>query len=149
MSPYNKQGVAIMSVLKEFRDFAVRGNVIDLAIGIIIGGAFGKIISSIVSDIIMPPIGLLIGGVDFTNLFIALNGKTYESFAAAKAAGAPILAYGSFIQAIFDFTIIAIAVFILVKAINKLKSKEEAAPVSTEPPQDVKLLIEIRDLLKK
>ena len=139
-----------MSIIKEFRDFAIRGNVIDLAIGIIIGGAFGKIISSIVNDVIMPPVGRLIGGVDFTNLFVALDGKAYANLANAHAAGAPILAYGSFIQTVFDFAIVAVVIFMLVKAINKLKRTEEAAPaVLPELPQDVKLLAEIRDLLKE
>lgn len=138
-----------MSILKEFRDFAIKGNVIDLAVGIIIGIAFGKIISSIVNDIIMPPVGLLIGGVDFTNLFIPLDGKSYASLASAHAAGAPILAYGSFIQAVFDFTIVAMTIFILVKGINKLKRKEETPAAPTQPPTDVQLLTEIRDLLKE
>lgn len=139
-----------MSIIKEFRDFAMRGNVVDLAVGIIIGAAFGKIVSSIVNDIIMPLVGRLIGGVDFTNLFIALDGKPYANIVSAHAAGAPILAYGAFIQTIFDFSIIAFAIFMLVKGINKLKKKEPVVPAAApEPPQDIKLLIEIRDLLRE
>lgn len=138
-----------MNILKEFRDFAVRGNVVDLAVGIIIGAAFGKIISSMVNDIIMPPLGLIIGGVDFTNLFISLDGKSYASLASARAIGAPILAYGSFIQTVFDFTIVAMAIFILVKGVNKLKRKTEIPATSPVPTPDVQLLTEIRDLLKR
>jgi len=136
-------------MLKEFREFAMRGSVVDLAIGIIIGAAFGKIVTSFVSDILMPPIGLLLGQVDFSNLFINLSANKYPSVAAAKEAGAPTLNYGLFINNILDFVIVAFAVFLLVRAINRLKREEEqkaAAPPAT--PEEVALLREIRDSLK-
>lgn len=136
-----------MSMLKEFREFAVKGNAVDLAVGIIIGGAFGKIVSSLVNDLIMPPIGRILGGVDFSGLFINLSGQDYPSLAAAKAANAATWNYGVFLQTLLDFTIIAFAVFMLVKAINTLKRKEEAAPAT--PSEEVLLLREIRDSLKK
>lgn len=122
-------------MLKEFKEFILRGNVLDLAVGIIIGGAFGKIVSSFVNDIIMPPIGMLLGGVDFTNLFIALNGQQYASLAAAQEAGAPTLNYGLFINNILDFLIVALAIFFVVKAANRLqKPKPAAAPTTKECP---------------
>ncbi len=114
-----------MSMMKEFKEFAVKGNAFELAVGMIIGAEFGKIISSLVSDIIMPPIGKLIGGVDFTNLFISLNGVAYESLAKAKEAGAPTLNYGVFIDSVIKFVIIAFAVFLMVKAMNKLRKEED------------------------
>ena len=114
--------------VKEFKEFALRGNVIDLAIGIIIGGAFGKIITSFVSDIIMPPVGLLLGGVSFADLFWALDGGTYASLTAAKDAGAPTLNYGMFISTIIDFIILAFVIFLIVRWFNNLKKKPEAAP---------------------
>jgi large conductance mechanosensitive channel len=114
---------------KEFRAFALRGNVIDLAIGIIIGGAFGKIISSLVNDIIMPPIGMLLGGVNFVDLFWPLDGGSYDSLAAAKEAGAPVLAYGSFISTIIDFIIVAFVIFLIVRWFNKMR-KPEPAPAA-------------------
>jgi large conductance mechanosensitive channel len=131
-----------MGLLKEFKEFAMRGSVVDMAVGIIIGGAFGKIVSSFVADVIMPPLGLLIGGVDFTNLAITLK-------PAADKVAAVALNYGKFIQTVFDFTIIAFAIFIAIKAMNALKRKQEAAPAEPPPPpkQEV-LLAEIRDLLK-
>ena len=120
---------------KEFRDFAVKGNVVDLAVGIIIGAAFGKIVTSFVSDILMPPIGLLLGKVDFANLYINMSGKTYASQAAATAAGAPIIRYGVFLNNIIDFVIVAFAIFLVVKQINRLKKQEVAAePSSKECP---------------
>jgi large conductance mechanosensitive channel len=121
-------------MLKEFREFALKGNVIDLAVGVIIGAAFGKITTSLVNDVIMPPIGLLLGKVDFSNLFVSLSGQHYASLAEAKAAGAPTLNYGLFINTVLDFTIVAFAVFLLVKQINRLKARvvQEAAP--TERP---------------
>ena len=136
-------------MLKEFRDFAMRGNVLDMAIGIIIGGAFGKIVSSLVGDIIMPPIGVLMGRVDFSQLYVNLSGTPYPSLAAAQAAGAATLRYGGFLQTIIDFIIIAFAVFMLVKAVNRAKKKEEDKPAAPPAPskQEV-LLTEIRDLLK-
>jgi large conductance mechanosensitive channel len=110
-----------MGMLKEFRDFAARGNVIDLAVGVIIGGAFGKVVTSAVNDLIMPPIGMALGRVDFGNLFVALNGGTYASVAEAKAKGAPTLNYGLFLNTVLEFVIIAFAVFLLVKQVNRLK----------------------------
>jgi large conductance mechanosensitive channel len=119
-------------MLKEFREFAMRGNVIDLAVGIIIGAAFGKIVSSLVDDMLMPPLGLLLGKVDFASLFISLSGTHYDSIAAAKAAGAATLNYGLFINAVVNFAIVAFAVFILVRYLNRLSGKF-AAPEPTAP----------------
>ena len=137
-------------MLKEFKEFAMKGNVLDMSIGIIIGGAFGKIVSSLVSDVLMPPIGLLTGGVDFSNLFLNLSGTPQASLAAAKAAGAPTINYGIFLQATFDFIIVAFVIFLLVKQMNRLK--EEAPPAPPAPPagptNEEKLLMEIRDALK-
>lgn len=138
-----------MGVVKEFREFAVKGNVVDLAVGVIIGGAFGKIVASLVNDIIMPPIGKLMGGVNFTDLFYALDGQMYESLAVARAKGAPVFAYGTFIQAIIDFLIVAFAVFMMIKVINRMKKKQAEAPAApAEPTKQEVLLTEIRDLLK-
>ena len=134
-------------MLKEFREFAMRGNVVDLAVGIIIGGAFGKIVTSLVNDVIMPPIGLLLGGVDFSNLFLDLGGGDHASLAAAREAGAPVIGYGAFINTMLDFVIVAFAIFLLVRAINRLK-KAEPAPPPPGPSTEEKLLTEIRDLLK-
>ena len=117
-------------MLKEFKAFALRGNVIDLAIGVIIGGAFGKIVSSFVNDIIMPPIGLVLGKVNFADLFVALDGKTYESLAKAQEVGAPTLNYGAFINTIIDFIIIALVIFFVVKQINKMATKPAPAPAA-------------------
>ncbi len=122
-------------MLKEFREFALKGNVVDLAVGIIIGAAFGKITTSLVNDVIMPPIGALLGKVDFSTLFINLSGTPYASLAAAKEAGAPVIAYGAFINTVIDFTIVAFAVFILVRQINRLKSRlgrNEPPPAPSE-----------------
>ncbi|HMK61863.1 MAG TPA: large conductance mechanosensitive channel protein MscL [Dissulfurispiraceae bacterium] len=119
-------------MLKEFKEFAMRGNVVDLAIGIIIGGAFGKIVTSFVSDVLMPPIGLLLGKVDFSNLFISLSGREFSSIQEAKAAGAPTLNYGLFFNTVLDFLIVAFAVFLLVKQLNRLKKEEAPAPPSTK-----------------
>ena len=137
-------------MLKDFKEFAMRGNVVDLAVGIIIGAAFGKIVTSFVNDIIMPPLGLLIGNVEFSNLALILSGD-YPSVEAATEAGAPIFKYGAFIQSVFDFVIVAFAIFVVIKAMNRLKRKEEAAPPAPppEPSVEVKLLTEIRDALKK
>jgi len=129
-----------MSIAKEFRDFAVKGNVVDLAVGIIIGAAFGKIVTSVVADVIMPPIGLLIGGVDFSDLVITLK-------EAEGAAPAVVISIGKFIQTIIDFTIIAFAIFMLVKVINRVKAKEVPPPAA--PAAQEVLLTEIRDLLKQ
>lgn len=133
-------------MLKEFRDFAMRGNVLDMAIGVIIGGAFGKIVSSLVSDLLMPPIGLLMGKVDFSSLFVNLSGAPQPSLAAAKAAGAPTLNYGVFLQSIFDFLIIAFAVFLLVRQVNRFR-QEAPPPPPPGPTNEEKLLMEIRDAL--
>ena len=122
-------------MLKEFREFAIKGSVIDLAIGVIIGTAFGKIISSLVSDVIMPPIGVLLGKVDFSSLYINLSGKNYSGLAAAKAAGAATLNYGAFINTVIDFIIVAFVIFLLVKQINRLKKQPQpAAPNTRECP---------------
>lgn len=139
-----------MGIIKEFQEFAVKGNVVDMAVGIIIGGAFGTIVKSLVDDIIMPPIGKLMGNIDFSDLFINLTDIQYESLAAAKEAGAPVIAYGSFINNVISFLIVAWAVFMLVKGMNSLKKKAEATPDDkpVEPPKEQVLLAEIRDLLK-
>jgi large conductance mechanosensitive channel len=117
-------------MFREFREFAMRGNVVDLAVGIIIGAAFGKIVTSLVNDIIMPPIGLLVGRVDFCNLFINLSGQSYASLAEAKAAGAPTINYGVFLNTVIDFVIVAFAIFLLVRFINRLNRQPEAAPAA-------------------
>jgi len=134
-------------MLKEFKEFAMKGNVLDMAIGVIIGGAFGKIVSSLVSDVMMPPIGLLMGKVDFSSLFFNLSGTPQPSLAAAKAAGAPTLNYGVFLQSVFDFFIIAFVIFILVKQVNRFKKEAPPAPPAG-PTNEEKLLMEIRDALK-
>jgi len=143
-------------VLKEFKEFAVKGNVLDMAVGIIIGAAFGTIVKSLVDDILMPPIGLLLGGVDFTDLFITLSAGgapgPYATLAAAREAGAVTINYGVFINGVLSFLIVAFAVFLVVRSFNKLRAKEEAAPAPPpappEPSAEEKLLAEIRDLLK-
>jgi large conductance mechanosensitive channel len=135
-------------MLKEFREFISKGNVLDLAVGIIIGAAFGKVVSSFTNDVLMPPIGLLLGKVDFSNLFINLSGKPAETLAAAKAAGLPTVNYGIFFNAIIDFLIVGFAIFLVVKQANRLKG-EAPAPVPAGPTKDQQLLAEIRDLLKK
>jgi large conductance mechanosensitive channel len=139
-------------MLKEFREFAVKGNVVDMAVGIIIGAAFGKIVDSLVKDVIMPPIGLLLGKVDFANLFVVLkNGAQagpYLSVEAAQKAGAVTFNYGMFINTVISFTIVAFAVFMLIRAINRLKAQEEAKPAAA-PAEEIVLLREIRDSLKK
>lgn len=137
--------------VQEFKEFAMKGNVVDMAVGVIIGGAFGKIISSLVDDIIMPLIGKLTGDVDFTNLFVTLSDGTYQSLAAAREAGAAVFAYGNFIQQVVDFLIVALCIFCMIKAINKLSKKKETEPApapAPEPTAEEKLLTEIRDLLK-
>lgn len=137
-----------MKILQEFKQFAMKGNVVDMAVGIIIGAAFGKIVSSLVNDVIMPPIGMLIGGVDFTDLKVILKEATLDP--AGNAIDAVTLNYGSFIQTTIDFLIVAFAIFLMIKAMNQLKKKEtEAPPAPPEPSKEEKLLTEIRDLLKK
>ena len=128
-----------MSLMTEFKEFAMKGNVVDMAVGVVIGTAFGKIVSSLVGDVVMPLLGKIVGGVNFTDLSISLG---------ANPAGEPVLLkYGAFLQTIFDFVVIAAAIFMAIKAINKLKAPPSAAPAA--PPADVALLTEIRDLLKK
>ncbi|WP_330947354.1 large-conductance mechanosensitive channel protein MscL [Thermomonas sp. LB-4] len=137
-----------MGMMTEFREFAMRGNVIDLAVGVVIGGAFGKIVSALVDKVIMPPIGLLIGGVDFSRLAITLKAATMD--AAGKEVPAVVLAYGEFINAVIQFVIVAFAIFMVVKAINRLHKKPEEAPAAPPvPSEDILLLREIRDSLKK
>lgn len=131
-----------MSWLQEFKTFAVKGNVVDMAVGIIIGAAFGKIVSSMVADVVMPPIGMAIGGVDFSDLVITLK-------AAVGDTPGVVISYGKFIQALLDFTIVAFVIFLLVKGINTLKRREEAKPVTPAPTREEQLLAEIRDLLKQ
>jgi large conductance mechanosensitive channel len=133
---------------REFRDFAMRGNVVDLAVGIIIGAAFTTIVNSLVNDLIMPPLGVLIGGVDFSNFFVTLKGGSHPTLEAAKAAGAVTVNYGLFINAVIRFVIVAFAIFILVKQINRLKAEEPAPEPAPEPSREELLLAEIRDLLK-
>jgi len=138
-----------MSIIKEFREFAVKGNMVDMAVGIIIGAAFGKIVSSLVNDVIMPPLGLLIGGVDFTDLKVMLKAASIDQ--AGNAVSAVTLNYGTFVQTFVDFLIVAFAIFMVVKVINQLKKKQEAAPppAPPAPTKEEQLLTEIRDLLKK
>ncbi|MBK8174578.1 MAG: large conductance mechanosensitive channel protein MscL [Rhodospirillales bacterium] len=136
-------------MIREFREFAIRGNVVDLAVGIIIGAAFGKIVTSLVEDMLMPPIGLLLGKVDFSDLFIDLSAGDYASLAAAKAAGAPVIAYGNFLNTVINFLIVAFAVFILVKQINRLKRDIGLVQEASSPPRQEVLLTEIRDILKE
>jgi len=136
-------------MLKEFKDFAMRGNVVDMAVGIIIGAAFGRIVSSFVNDVVMPPIGLAIGNVDFSNLFVNLSSVAYDSVAAAEEAGAPIVKYGLFIQNVFDFVIVAFVIFMVIRSMNKMKKAEPEAPAAPpEPSTEEKLLTEIRDALR-
>jgi large conductance mechanosensitive channel len=138
-----------MSVLKEFRDFAARGNVVDLAVGVVIGGAFGKIITSFVDDVLMPPIGLALGKVDFSNLYLPLDAKVAAglSLADAKKTG-PVLAYGNFLNSLVQFLIVAFAIFLVVKAVNKLRAPEPTATPAA-PSDEVVLLTEIRDALRR
>ena len=141
-----------MSLLQEFKEFAIKGNVVDMAVGIIIGGAFGTIVQSLVKDVIMPPIGLVLGKVDFSNLFVVLKEGTqagpYLTVDAAQKAGAVTFNYGMFINTIITFTIVAFAVFMLIRAINRLKRQEEAKPAAA-PAEEIVLLREIRDSLRK
>lgn len=136
-------------MLKEFKAFAMRGNVIDLAVGVIMGASFGKIVSSLTNDVLMPPLGLLLGKVNFSNLYLNISGTDYPSLEAAKAAGAATINYGIFLNTVIDFTLVAFAIFLLIKQINRfaVKPAPEAAPAG--PTKDQELLMEIRDLLKK
>ena len=138
-----------MGFIKEFKEFAMKGHVMDMAVGVIIGGAFGKIVTSLVNDVIMPLVSLATGGIDFTNLFVNLSDDVkYKTLAEAKEAGASVFAYGTFIQNIIDFIIIAFCIFLMIKAMNKMKKKEEPAPEAPKGPTQEELLAEIRDLLK-
>ena len=136
-----------MSFTSEFKEFAMKGNVVDLAVGVIIGGAFGKIVDSVVGDLIMPLVGKVLGGLDFSNYFIALSGQTATNLVDAKKAGA-VFAYGNFITVAINFVILAFIIFMMVKQINRLKSQTPPAPPAA-PPEDVVLLREIRDALKR
>ena len=142
-----------MGMLQEFKEFAVKGNVVDLAVGVIIGGAFGKIVDSIVGDLIMPVVGAIIGKLDFSNLFLVLGSiplGTGTTLDALKKAGVPVMAYGSFITVAVNFAILAFIIFLMIKQINRMKSAEVAAPAAAPvTPEDVVLLREIRDSLKK
>jgi len=138
-------------MLKEFKEFALKGNVMDMAVGIIIGAAFGKIIASLVGDVLMPVVGLFTGGIDFSQSYFLLGEGNYESLAAAEAAGAAVLKYGAFVMAVFNFIIIAFVIFMMVKGMNTLRRKEEKveAAAPPPPPKEQVLLEEIRDLLAK
>lgn len=139
-------------MIKEFREFLMRGNVLDLAVAVIIGGAFTAIVNSLVNDIIMPILGLLTGGINFNSLYINLSGKSFASYADAKAAGAAVIGYGAFIQAIITFVLIALVVFLIIKAVNAAMTRKQEAPAPPAPPAPTKeelLLTEIRDLLAK
>lgn len=140
-----------MSMVQEFKEFALKGNVVDLAVGVIIGGAFGKIVNSVIEDLIMPLVGKVVGNVDFSNLYFPLSEKVASGLGLADARKlGPVFAYGSFLTIAINFAILAFCIFMLVKAMNKMKKKEEAKPAPVaEIPADVKLLSEIRDLLKK
>ena len=137
-----------MGFVKEFKEFAMKGNVMDMAVGVIIGGAFGKIVSSLVDDIIMPLIGKMTGGVSFTDLFVNLGEGNYQTLAAAKEAGAAVFAYGQFIQNIIDFLIVAFCIFLMIKGMNNINKKKEEEPAAPAGPTQEELLGEIRDLLK-
>ena len=142
-----------MGFIKEFKEFAMKGNVMDMAVGVIIGGAFGKIVSSLVDDVLMPIIGKLTGGVSFVDLFVTLGDGDFKTLAAAKEAGAAVFAYGQFIQNIVDFLIVAFCIFLMLKGSNKMNRKKEepkpAEPAAPKGPTQEELLAEIRDLLKK
>jgi len=140
-----------MGMISEFKAFAMKGNVVDMAVGVIIGGAFGAIVASLVSDVMTPVIGLATGGISFTDKFVALDGHSYASLDAAKAAGASVMKYGAFIDAIIRFVIVAFCLFLVIKAMNAAKKKEAVAPAPAPaaPPRQEVLLEEIRDLLRK
>ena len=138
-----------MGCISEFKEFAMKGNVMDMAVGVIIGGAFGKIVSSLVNDVLMPLIGKVTGGVSFTDLFVTLGDGEYKTLAEAQEAGTAVLAYGQFIQNIIDFIIIAFCIFLMIKGMNKLKKEKPAEPEAPAGPTQEELLTEIRDLLKK
>jgi large conductance mechanosensitive channel len=138
------------TMLQEFKEFALRGNVVDMAVGIIIGAAFSTIVQSLVNDVIMPPIGVVTGGVDFSNIYIPLSSASYESLAQAKEAGAPTMNIGVFINSVISFSIVAFVLFMVIKGMNHLRRKQEEAPATEPPPsREVQLLEEIRDALVK
>jgi len=135
-------------MLKEFKDFAMRGNVVDMAVGIIIGAAFGKIVSSFVNDVVMPPIGLVMGNVDFSQLFVNLGETVYPTLAAAQEAGAPTINYGAFLNTVIDFVIVAFVIFMVIRGMNKMKKQEEEKPEEPpKPSEEVQLLTDIRNAL--
>ncbi len=136
-------------MLNEFKEFILRGNAMDMAVGIIMGAAFGAMVGSLVEDVIMPPIGWIMGGVDFSTIFFSLTGEDYATLDAAKEAGAPVIGIGAFINALIKLIVVGFAVFMLVKAVNKMNRAKEEEPAPEAPPADVALLTEIRDLLKK
>ena len=136
-----------MSMVSEFKAFIARGNVLDLAVAVIIAAAFGKIVTALVDGIIMPIVGMAMGGVDFSQLYVSLDGADYANLAAAQAAAAPVITYGAFIQTIIDFLLIAFVIFMIIKAYNRMIKKEEAAPAA--PAEEILLLREIRDSLKR
>ena len=136
-----------MGMISEFKEFAVKGNLVDLAVGFIMGGAFATVVSSLVNDIIMPVVGKLIGGVDFSNLYVNLTDTDYATLAEAQEAGAAVITYGVFINALISFIIVALVMFMIIKSMNKIKKAEEEAP--TAPPANEVLLAEIRDLLAR
>ncbi len=139
-----------MGMLQEFKAFAMRGNVVDMAVGIIIGGAFGKIVSSLVNEVVMPPIGLLLGGVDFSDLKLVLKNEVVDETTKAVTSPAVVLSYGSFINTVIDFLIVAFVIFMLIKIMNMAKKKQEAAPAPAPAPSKEELLLtDIRDILKK
>jgi large conductance mechanosensitive channel len=136
-------------MFKEFRQFALRGNVIDLAVGVIVGAAFTSIVNSLVKDVITPPLGLITGGLDFTNIFVVLKGGHFATLADAARAGAVTINIGIFLNALISFMIVAFVLFLILRSVNRLFAKQEAAPAPAMPPEDVVLLREIRDLLKQ
>jgi large conductance mechanosensitive channel len=142
-------GKPMSGFLTEFKEFAMRGNVVDMAVGIVIGVAFGAIVTSLVNDVIMPPIGLILGNVDFSDLFINLTGQEYASAAEAKAAGAPAIYIGLFINAVINFIIVAFAIFLVIKGLNRLQRREAPKEEPPAPPREQVLLEEIRDILKQ
>ncbi len=136
-------------MIQEFKEFILRGNAMDMAVGIIMGAAFGAAVGSLVEDVIMPPIGYLMGGVDFSTIFFSLTGEDYATLDAAKEAGAPVIGVGAFINAVINLLVVGFAVFMLVKSVNKMNRAKEEEPAPEAPAEDVVLLTEIRDLLKK
>ena len=136
-------------MIKEFKEFILRGNAMDMAVGIIMGAAFGAAVGSLVEDVIMPPIGFLMGGIDFSTLFFSLTGEDYPNLQAAKDAGAPVIGIGAFINTVINLLVVGFAVFMLVKSVNKLNRAKEEEPAPEEPAADIQLLTEIRDLLKR